>query len=376
MKYLLIPILLLLTYPSYSQYNYHLKAFAPKELNNAKAYLRVWDYYSDNVYKILDSVFIDQRGYFTFTGQIRKPCEKAILYIKKDGIEKFYLQFVIDSGLNNMVINKINTDYYQNKFQNVKFINSRSNLIDIRLDSLREAFVRLHGVIRRDSSKYISKEKSDELKRLQIEILRKYPNDYYSLIILRVFLGAAGHSLTPIFEAFNTLNDKIKLSELGIELNTIVLNELKAIHSSKMGNSVPVFSVKTDKEIYFNNKTIEGRPYIIAFSATWCIPCKIYEEKLKSLYEKYRPNGLEIVYFNLDDNVQKWKNHIVRNNLTWINVSEQTKFEKSEIAKKFHVQSLPLYILVDKKGTITYNADEIKDMDYIHLEKYIQGAIQ
>lgn len=75
------------------------------------------------------------------------------------------------------------------------------------------------------------------------------------------------------------------------------------------------------------------------------------------------------------DDVAKWKKHIAEYKLNWINVSERLKFDRSRIAKQFDVSSIPLYMVVDKKGMITYNADEANDHDYVQLEAFIKKVL-
>lgn len=47
---------------------------------------------------------------------------------------------------------------------------------------------------------------------------------------------------------------------------------------------------------------------------------------IKTLYDKYKERGLKVVYFNNDDDEVRWKSHVEKNQLTWINVSEKQKF--------------------------------------------------
>lgn len=65
-----------------------------------------------------------------------------------------------------------------------------------------------------------------------------------------------------------------------------------------------------------------------------------------------------MVYFNNDDDVVRWKGHVKKNGLTWINVSERLKFSDSKIPKSFGIYAVPTCILIDAKGKITYNSDQ------------------
>jgi len=80
------------------------------------------------------------------------------------------------------------------------------------------------------------------------------------------------------------------------------------------------------------------------------------------------------VYFNIDDDVVKWKAHVKKNQLSWINVSEKQKFSNSKIPKSFGVYAVPTCILVDTSGKITYNSDQ-EDVGLNQLEAAIKKTI-
>lgn len=96
--------------------------------------------------------------------------------------------------------------------------------------------------------------------------------------------------------------------------------------------------------------------------------------KLKELYRTYKKKGLKVIYFNNDDNVTRWKEHVLVNKLDWINVSERLKPSASKIQKSFGVYAIPTCLIVNKEGVIVYNSDET-DPGLDHIESYIKRAI-
>ncbi|RYE52778.1 MAG: redoxin domain-containing protein [Sphingobacteriales bacterium] len=114
--------------------------------------------------------------------------------------------------------------------------------------------------------------------------------------------------------------------------------------------------------------------FFSCLSATWCQPCQKQLPLLKGLYDRYKSSGLKVVYFNIDDDVVKWKAHVKKNQLSWINVSEKQKFSNSKIPKSFGVYAVPTCILVDTSGKITYNSDQ-EDAGLDQLEAAIKKTI-
>jgi peroxiredoxin len=48
-----------------------------------------------------------------------------------------------------------------------------------------------------------------------------------------------------------------------------------------------------------------GKIVLLNFWATWCAPCRVEMPALMALYEKYRPQGMEIVGVSMDDGSQE-----------------------------------------------------------------------
>ena len=96
--------------------------------------------------------------------------------------------------------------------------------------------------------------------------------------------------------------------------------------------------------------------------------------RLKSLYDTYKAKGLKVIYFNDDDDVIRWQNHVSKNKLTWINVSEKVKPSVSKIQKSFGVLAVPTCLVIDKTGTIVYNSDQ-SDTGIERIESYIKKVL-
>lgn len=367
---------------SFAQNQFTLHARTPSFLNGQKIYFVLQDRYSQNEYKKVDSCFIQNDG-FNFNGDIPNLCEYARIYLKADYNKSAIKYFIIDSGVNEMEIKSVNTSN-SNKLSNVIIKNSKTNKLFDKLDSLDKKYFNLHARYTADlnSNKQIkvfdNLEKEKELNFKKLEIIKKSRDNYFSLLALYTFAHVDPFTKSPIYllEVFDSLDKSIKLSNLGEEFFQEITERVNDNNSSKIGNKMPGFIVATSRGTELNSKDLIGKVCVIAFSATWCIPCQLYQKKLKRLYEKYKNKGLTVVYFNLDDNEKRWKEHIRQNQLEdWINVSEKTKMIDSKIAKTFFVGAIPTYFLVNKEGIICYNPLELKDANYDKLEEYILKAI-
>lgn len=367
---------------SFSQHKFVLEGKV-QDSAKKKIYLEIRDDYSLNQFVKIDSCII-RNGLFKFSGSLNKKSEIAnLFFFIENKIIQDKLRFVLESGKNVINVN-IPKVHSTSLFSNTKRPVSISNELYNKLNNLYDSYFEKYATeektwdIKKPEEVLMEKmfynpEMNVELRKKQLEIVKDYPNSFYSLIFTYESLRRSPYrkSPLPLAEIFDNLSDSIKTDVLGVEFNNEFNAILKVETETSTLHQVPVFKIKTDKGNIFSNASLLGKPYIIAFSATWCAPCKLMEPKLKSFYDTYKNKGLEVIYFNLDDNDKKWKDHIFKNKLDWINVSDGLKAGTSPIDKQFNIISIPKYIVVDKNGTIIYNSDYPIDRDFSMLEKHI-----
>ena len=69
-------------------------------------------------------------------------------------------------------------------------------------------------------------------------------------------------------------------------------------------------------------------------------------------YNKYKDKGFTIYSVSLDQDLNKWKQAIKADNLSWPNHVSDLKGWQSEAAAKYKVNSIPATFLLDKDGKI------------------------
>ncbi len=95
-----------------------------------------------------------------------------------------------------------------------------------------------------------------------------------------------------------------------------------------------------------------GRPVLVHYWASWCVPCKADMQELRKLQAKYGRKGLTIVGINADNDQNQAIEFIKANKeIDWIQLYERGGLESS-IAVGLGVLSLPVTILIDKDGKV------------------------
>jgi thiol-disulfide isomerase/thioredoxin len=356
----------------YSQYDFTLEGSTPANFNNKKVYLSISDNYSDDKYKISDSALV-QNNSFSFKGSLQKPAEYATLSTKaKEVFGFFYL--VVESGRNTVIVRPLapRATLFKNKLSNSEVLNSASNQVLKSIDSLINYYYLTKGKPA-PKNKYLlrlSEQDKQDLKNKEMNIIKAQPTLFYSLVhTFKLTKAIGGFRMDEAQEVLASLSKELQQSALGKELQELITTTKATL----VGSTVPAFTVKTNTESFFSNDSLLGKPYILAFGATWCKPCKEKIPYLNKLQEKYKSKELNVVYVNLDEKVEIWRKQIDTYKMNrWINVSEGVKWEASEMAKRFKVAAVPFYFVVDGSGKIVYNMNELKDYDGVHFEESIK----
>ncbi len=141
----------------------------------------------------------------------------------------------------------------------------------------------------------------------------------------------------------------VKSVELQLEQNRAAYNATQILAPGKEAPALAFADTSgTIKEL----KNLRGKVVLIDFWASWCGPCRRENPNVVRLYDKYNKDGFEIYSVSLDNNAQKWKYAIEKDNLKWENHVSDLKGWKSEAGQAYGVSSIPFTVLIDKEGKV------------------------
>jgi thiol-disulfide isomerase/thioredoxin len=137
--------------------------------------------------------------------------------------------------------------------------------------------------------------------------------------------------------------------------SAILVKEFGGKHAQELakfvGKSVPLLTFKPSGGKEVTLESFAGKPVLLDFWATWCVPCRESLPALEKLYQENRPKGLVILSLDEDDdNPQKAADFWALRKEPWPNF-HATK----EILGKFPIHGIPYFVLLDSSGKVIFS---------------------
>jgi thiol-disulfide isomerase/thioredoxin len=207
----------------------------------------------------------------------------------------------------------------------------------------------------------------------------------YSYFVAKQLLDYC-EKMTPsfakaIFKNFETLDKKGVYSEIakykcGEWMNTKdpkiePLSEKPSNNSAKSSGDEPKYIDQQGKEIKLS--TLKGKVLYVDIWASWCGPCRQQFPYSKALHEKLtdsQKKQIEFVYISIDEDTTRWKKGIEENKLEGKLLFSPGGW-KSDASKYFQINSIPRYLIIDKKGKIS-NANAPRPSDESILNELLE----
>lgn len=126
----------------------------------------------------------------------------------------------------------------------------------------------------------------------------------------------------------------------------------------------PDFTLRLFDGEYFNLSEHKGRPVVINFFASWCIPCKAEAPSFDKVYREYKTKDVAFLGIAIQDTETKAIGFVNEVGITFPTGLD----EDGKIKESFGVFGIPVTYFIDKNGKINYTHAGMMTEDLIRYE--------
>jgi thiol-disulfide isomerase/thioredoxin len=117
---------------------------------------------------------------------------------------------------------------------------------------------------------------------------------------------------------------------------------------------------------------MKGKVVLVDFWATWCPPCVAAIPKIKALYSKYHPEGLEVIGISCDISRTALTKFVAKRQLPWPQYCDGAGQMNNPWCKTFGIDGLPFVMLLDKSGCLRFASAHV---DEVELEARVRALL-
>ncbi|HAG34079.1 MAG TPA: hypothetical protein DCL12_01865, partial [Cryomorphaceae bacterium] len=111
-----------------------------------------------------------------------------------------------------------------------------------------------------------------------------------------------------------------------------------------------------------------GKLHVLYFWDATCSHCQKTTPVLKSFYDKFKSQGVEVIAVTTEADLDEWRTYIKSNGLNWVNCYDN-RFSQITFRHYYYIPTTPLVMLLDGDGTILAKNISIEDLERIVVEQ-------
>jgi thiol-disulfide isomerase/thioredoxin len=211
------------------------------------------------------------------------------------------------------------------------------------------------------------------------KVSKKFTGKTREFVMKTLMMGSIGHSnslhdLNNYKKQFKPYISKLKNQFLITDINKTfsqkekeILKREKDLSKVQSGKPAPGFTLESNFGKKYSLVDFKGKVVYLDLWASWCMPCRAENPKLKALYAKYKNDDrVAFISIAVSDGVGAWKKALKQDKPDWIQL-----FDKDGIVSDAYVAtSIPQFVIIDKQGKIVnLNAPRPGDVETLLVQE-------
>ncbi len=133
-----------------------------------------------------------------------------------------------------------------------------------------------------------------------------------------------------------------------------LMNKLSRLENVQVGKLAPDFTLLKRDKHKFTLTATRGSVVMLDFWASWCVPCRAAIPNWKKVYAKYHRKGFNIISIADDRKWGDWVKALDQEKMPWTQIIDEfpSKTAPAIVSGLYGTQTIPYYVLIDKKGKI------------------------
>ncbi len=116
--------------------------------------------------------------------------------------------------------------------------------------------------------------------------------------------------------------------------------------------ALPVFNLAGLDDVRWQAESLQGKPWLINFWASWCPPCIAEMPDLNKAWEKLAPNNVGMLAINIGDDPEAIKAFLQKIPIDFPVLVGDTR----GTLENWSVRGLPTTIVIDSRGKVVFEA--------------------
>ena len=222
----------------------------------------------------------------------------------------------------------------------------------------------------------------DSAYRIRQQVILSFIKTHLSYQIVPDLLSQLLDDKQLLLDSVICLSQHLSVQQKESNMGKLLAKHLKRAEqyrlckqSRSVGNEAPDFTRvsalgDTIHLVNYRNKKL----VLLDFWASWCLPCRKQIPVIKSFYDECKGEDLEVIGISVDNDEREWNEVLLKEKMPWQQVLAVRKsddfFETSDISECYQIQTIPAYILIDKRGVI------VECLDHADKERIKKHLIQ